>query len=55
MTYLVHSSKATHRPCWKVSISSRFPHRVVLSALLSLDTHTFSMSGEDTTVLKHAR
>lgn len=36
MTYLVHSSNATHSPCWKVRISSRFPHRVALSVPLSL-------------------
>lgn len=39
VTYLVQSSKATHSPCWKVSISSRFPHRVALSALLTLKKH----------------
>lgn len=36
VTYLVHSSKATHSPCWKVRISSRFPHKVALSELPSL-------------------
>lgn len=57
MTYLVQSSKAAHSPCWKVSISSRFPHRVALSALLSLDIHIFSIRGDyrdcPTTCNKH--